>query len=246
MGKFNKRYIEFVPELIHRKILKISNKLLKSKSDKRGFNHKLNKFLKSVSYSDKFYQSIISLGFNDDELKNYLKNEFYIDDVFKKYNLSNLKSLTDFRNLDRLISLEGDMLVKVDRTTMLNSLECRAPFLNYDLWKFTSSLDEGFLIKNLNKKYLLKKSFENYFPKNFLDKPKKGFEVPVGDWLRLSLKKELLKYSESSFLERQSIFNIDEIQKIVHQHVLGKIDNTFIVWTFFCFQKWYNEIYAVK
>lgn len=244
MGKLNNNYTRVVPKFLQNKILKTSQMILKSKSDKRGFNHKLSKFLNSVSYSDYSYLSIISLGFNDQEVNNYLKNEFQKNDVFNNYNINKLESLTDFRNLDRHISLEGDLLVKVDRTTMLNSLECRSPFLNYDLWKFTSAIDENFLIKNTNKKYLLKKSFEKYFPNKFLDKPKKGFEVPVGDWLRLNLKNELLKYIETSFLEKQSIFEIENIQKTVNQHVSGKFDHTFKVWTFFCFQKWYNDIYA--
>ena len=135
------------------------------------------------------------------------------------------------------------MLVKVDRATMLNSLECRAPFLNYKLWDFISGLPENYLIKNLKKKYLLKESFRNYFPKNFLDKPKKGFEIPVGDWLRNNFKVELLTYIEEEFLTKQKIFNVEMIQELVEDHIESRKDNTFKVWTFFCFQKWYKNIY---
>ena len=154
------------------------------------------------------------------------------------------RTLHDFRAIDQLISLEGDMLVKVDRTSMLTSLESRAPFLNKKLWNFTSQLPEDYLMKGWNKKYLLKDAFKNYFPQDFLDKSKRGFGVPVGDWLRGYLQPQLLSYLNDSFLEAQGIFDIQEINKLVNEHLSGKVDNTFRVWSFFCFQKWYKEIYS--
>ena len=153
----------------------------------------------------------------------------------------NNNTLTDFRNIDKIISLEGDMLVKVDRTSMLTSLESRAPFLNKEIWNFTSQLPEDYLMKGWNKKYLLKESFKQYFPDQFLDKSKKGFGVPVGDWLRGYLSSELKSYIETEFLMKQDIFNVSEISEIVTKHLSGKEDNTFKVWTFFCFQKWYKK-----
>jgi asparagine synthase (glutamine-hydrolysing) len=156
------------------------------------------------------------------------------------------KSLSDFRNIDRILSLEGDMLVKVDRTSMLTSLECRAPFLNKALWSFTSSIPEEYLIKGWDKKYILKKAFEQYFPKNFLNKSKKGFGVPVGDWLREGLKKELLSFVDERFIVNQNIFHQESIQQLVYNHVEGKQDNTFRLWTYYCFQKWYRSNYEMQ
>ena len=131
------------------------------------------------------------------------------------------------------------MLVKVDRTSMFTSLECRAPFLNKEIWNFTKELPEKFLMNGLDKKILLKDSFKKYFPVNFLDKSKKGFGIPVGDWLRDVFKDELLKYSKSDFLLRQKIFKVNYIKKLVSNHLSGVSDNTFKVWAFYCFQKWY-------
>ena len=142
-----------------------------------------------------------------------------------------------------MVSLEGDMLVKVDRTSMLNSLECRSPFLNKALWEFSNGLPENYLMKNWDKKHILKETFKNEFPEGFLDKSKKGFVVPVGDWLRNSLKKELVSYTEDAFLEEQQIFQKSFIQQIVGNHLSGKIDNSYKVWTFYTFQKWYSKIY---
>ena len=100
-------------------------------------------------------------------------------------------------------------------------------------------------MKGSNKKILLKESFKKYFPKNFLDKSKKGFGIPVGDWLKDVFKDELINYSESDFLKKQKIFNVDYIKKIVSDHIFGISDNTFRVWTFYCFQKWYVNNYKI-
>ena len=135
------------------------------------------------------------------------------------------------------------MLVKVDRTSMLNSLECRAPFLNKKLYDFTMSLPSDYLMKNWNKKYILKEAFKSDFPEGFLEKSKSGFGVPVGDWLRNSLKNELMTMTQTSYLEEQGIFNIKGVQEYVHNHINGKADNSFKVWTYYCFQKWYKHIY---
>ena len=135
------------------------------------------------------------------------------------------------------------MLVKVDRTSMLASLECRAPFLNKELWDFTNQLPDSYLINGWDKKHILKEAFKDYFPKDFLNKSKKGFGVPVGDWLRSELRVELLSYIEKSFIEKQNIFQFNTISNLVIKHLEGKVDNTFRVWTFYCFQKWYKGIY---
>jgi asparagine synthase (glutamine-hydrolysing) len=127
---------------------------------------------------------------------------------------------------------------------MLASLESRAPFLNKTLWDFTNSVPDAYLMKGWDKKYLLKKAFEDQFPTDFLNKSKQGFGVPVGDWLRGHLRPELERFIEADFLQKQEIFNISFIQQIVQNHLSGKVDNTFRIWTFFCFQKWYLQNYA--
>ena len=166
---------------------------------------------------------------------------------FKEYkkvlNKQKIETLTDFRLVDKVLSLEGGMLAKVDRTSMMSSLECRAPFLNKELWEFTNTLPESYLMKGWNKKYILKKAFKDQFPKDFLEKGKSGFGSPTGDWLRQSLRSELESYIEPELLKSQGIFNIEVIRKLVIDHLESKKDSTFRVWSYFCFQKWYTYTY---
>lgn len=248
VGKLNSKYTKAVPKGLHKTIDKFSDSFLRRKDDNRGIKYKLNKLIKSISYDDDFYWGIISLGFQNDEINQFLNPEFQSSSVFDYYKtetqIESPKSLNDFRKIDKHISLEGDMLVKVDRTSMLNSLECRAPFLNRELFEFTMTLPEDYLIKKWSKKHILKEAFKDNFPEGFLDKSKRGFGVPVGDWLREGLRKELESYINIEFLNQQSIFNNDAIIDLVKKHLSGKQDNTFKVWTYFCFQKWYTHTYS--
>lgn len=245
MGKLNQNYTSIIPQSLHHYLTKLSERLFNTNEDSRGLRFKFNRLLKAIDYNNDFYFNIISLGFQDSELQSLLAHNTYLSNPlsFWKNNLSS-KSITDFRNIDKHLSLEGDMLVKVDRTSMLASLECRAPFLNKELWDFTNQLPESYLINGWDKKHILKEAFKGYFPKNFLNKTKKGFGVPVGDWLRSELKQELLSYTEKTYIEKQNIFHYNYISKLVSNHLEGKIDNTFRVWTFYCFQKWYRHAYG--
>ena len=246
IGNLNTGYTKVVPQFLHNGFIAGMSNILKTRQDNRGIRFKINKLLRAINYEGDFYYNIISLGFHENEVKAVLKDNFYHKNPLSYY--KNIigdrnKSLTDFRTIDRILSLEGDMLVKVDRTSMLSSLESRAPFLNKEIWNFTSQLPENYLIQGWDKKHILKESFKQYFPKNFLNKSKKGFEVPVGDWLRSILKAELLGFLDKEFIENQQIFNYDTVSKLVHNHINGTEDNTFRTWTFYCFQKWYKNAF---
>jgi asparagine synthase (glutamine-hydrolysing) len=246
MGKLNQTYTAIIPQKIHANSLQLLDKLLTTKEDSRGIMFKLKRLLKSINYDGNFYYNIISLGFTDDEVKSILNSVFYNANslqYFKDIMDSKNNSISDFRAIDKHLSLEGDMLVKVDRASMLASLECRAPFLNKELWDFTNQLPDSYLINGWDKKHILKEAFKDYFPKNFLNKSKKGFGVPVGDWLRSELRVELLSFIDKGLITKQNIFDFEAVSKLVLNHLHSMVDNTFRVWSFFCFQKWYKETY---
>lgn len=246
-GKINSRYTSIVPNGLHKFFIKNMDFLLRDKDDKRGRKYKIKKMLNSISYDGQHYWDMISLANPENELKKIIQSSFFKEDIFEEYKeklaINKANNLTDYRFIDKLVSLEGDMLVKVDRTSMLNSLECRAPFLNKKLWNFANSLPENYLMNGWDKKHILKESFRSDFPKDFLNLSKRGFGVPVGDWLKLSLKKELESYILNPFLQKQNLFNVPYVQNMVVDHISGKQDNTFSVWTYYCFQKWYVNNY---
>lgn len=244
IGKMNKRYTSVVPKALHKTIAKLSNKYLINKDDTRGKRFQINKLLNAINYEGDFYWDIISLANTSKLLSEIMQDDYYDSDLFQEYKQvlgkQKIESLTDFRLVDKILSLEGGMLAKVDRTSMLTSLECRAPFLNKSIWEFTNTLPESYLMKGWNKKYILKEAFRDQFPQDFLEKGKSGFGSPTGDWLRQSLRQELESYIEPEMLKKQGIFKVDVITKLVQDHLDSKKDSTFRVWSYYCFQKWYK------
>ncbi|TXE04832.1 asparagine synthase (glutamine-hydrolyzing) [Gelidibacter salicanalis] len=244
IGKMNKRYTSVIPKGLHSKISGVSNKFLIDKDDSRGRKFQINKLLNAIDYEGDFYWDIISLANTSSQLSEIMSPDYFEANIFEEYkavlNKQKIETLTDFRLVDKVLSLEGGMLAKVDRTSMMTSLECRAPFLNKDLWEFANTLPESYLMKGWNKKYILKEAFRNQFPQDFLEKGKSGFGSPTGDWLRQSLRKELESYIEPTLLKSQGIFNVQVITKLVNDHLDSKKDSTFRVWSYFCFQKWYT------
>ena len=247
VGKMNSRYTNIIPKGLHNIFLKSSNTLLATKNDNRGKRFRIKKMLKAIDYKGNYYWDIISLANTEDELADILNSNFYEDNLFADYkdklDSSKVETLTDFRHVDKILSLEGGMLAKVDRTSMQNSLECRAPFLNKKLWDYTNTLPEKYLMNGWNKKHILKEAFKDQFPDEFLEKSKQGFGSPVGNWLKSSLRKELESYIEPKYLLAQGIFDTDKIIPLVQNHLDSKRDSTFRVWAFYCFQKWYKNIY---
>ncbi|QCW99654.1 asparagine synthase (glutamine-hydrolyzing) [Aggregatimonas sangjinii] len=247
VGKLNTKYTNLVPKSMHGFLQNVSGSILSTKDDKRGKRFKIKKMLNSIDYDGQYYWDIISLANTKEQLTKLLKTDFLESDLFQEYkdkiSISKPGSLHEYRQVDQVLSLEGGMLPKVDRTSMLNSLECRAPFLNKQIWRFTAQLPDNYLMKGWNKKYILKEAFKKDFPDEFLEKSKQGFNIPVGDWLRSSLRAELESFIDVAFLESQNIFNVENCLALVKDHLSNKRDSTYSVWAFYCFQKWYRHTY---
>lgn len=249
MALFGSLFRKFIPNYLHDYGLKPLFANLKLKKDNRGSLFKIKKFINGVSSDERNdVMNIMSLGFLITELSPLLKESKFINwsDYYNKiYNqTSMLSSLDRARFIDIKISLEGDMLTKVDRASMLASLECRTPMLDHRLVEFSFNLPDKFLINNRSKKYLLKESFKHLLPNNYFNSKKSGFGIPVGDWLRTNLRADLEKLTSYEFIEGQNIFNYAYIKYLVQNHINSIDDNTFKVWTIYCFQKWWIKNYG--
>jgi asparagine synthase (glutamine-hydrolysing) len=137
--------------------------------------------------------------------------------------------------------LSGDILVKVDRMSMANSLEVRAPILDYQVVDFAASIPSSLKLHNGEKKYILKQSFKSRLPSDILYRKKMGFSVPLSDWFFYEIKEfaEQKLFSTSSGLE--NYFNIVELKKIWNEHQTGKRDYSTILWSFLMFELWWQK-----
>lgn len=137
--------------------------------------------------------------------------------------------------------LPNDLLVKVDITSMANSLEARSPFLDQNLMEFAARLPTKYKMKNLIKKYLLKKAVKNLVPFDNIYRRKMGFGVPIGNWFRSDLKGLLC----GTLLSRKSLqrgyFNPEFIKRIVYLHIGKRKDYSFQLWSLLMLELWHQR-----
>lgn len=144
--------------------------------------------------------------------------------------------------LDMLTYLPDEILTKMDRASMKYSLEVRCPLLDYRIPEWSFRVDHSLKYHRFEKKYLLKQLTYEYVPKELLDRPKKGFGVPLRKWLRTVLKSEIKRLADSDKLKKQGIFDSEGISQLIHkQEKSDKIVYSSLLWSFYVFQMWYNE-----
>ena len=135
--------------------------------------------------------------------------------------------------------LPDDILFKVDRASMYNSLEVRAPFLDVEVVEFLNTLPRSFKQKGFSGKHILKKMMEGRLPENIIYRPKKGFGIPLSDWIRKDLKKKI----EECLLEESEFFNSGYIQKILAEHQSGKANHRKLIWNLYMFLYWHKQVF---
>jgi asparagine synthase (glutamine-hydrolysing) len=145
---------------------------------------------------------------DDNMQENMLRTQFL--NSSKTMN-TNLNVIDKVMRLDFLHTLNDDYLQKSDLATMAHSLECRSPFLSKDLIEWSLSIHSEFKVSYLKKKIILKKLAEKFFPKKFIYKKKKGFELPIKNWLR----EDLFQWSRDIIHEKHNYTNLPIDQKKV-------------------------------
>ena len=126
--------------------------------------------------------------------------------------------------------LPGDILTKVDRTSMATSLEAREPLLDHRLVEFAAGLPDGLRVKGRQGKWLLKKAMERYLPDDILYRPKQGFVTPIAQWLRGPLATKTRGIAKSAMLARTGWFDNQRISIIAEEHIMGRADHSRVLW----------------
>jgi len=130
------------------------------------------------------------------------------------------------------------VLVKVDRCTMMHSLEARAPFLDRDFAEFACRLPASYKLHGLTRKYLLKKSMSHLLPPEILTRNKRGFLIPVARWLRDKLKPLVEELLGEAHLRRQGLFDPKTVRTLIDEHDSGRMDRRKELWTLLVLQLW--------
>jgi asparagine synthase (glutamine-hydrolysing) len=139
-------------------------------------------------------------------------------------------------------NLTGDMLVKVDRMSMANSLEVRSPLLDHELAELAATIPHAWKISDGQGKRILLDAVGDRLPPALLNRPKQGFGVPLVDWFRGSLR-EFLRDNVTSpaFLDR-GLVSPEFLRALLDEHDSGRRDNSPWLWSLLVLSLWFQEM----
>lgn len=167
--------------------------------------------------------------------------------VMKIYNRIKNKNLSEVKKkqyLDMHQWMPGDILLKADKMTMAHSLELRVPLLDKELMKVAEQVPTKYLISDENTKYAFRQAAARHIPKEWYDREKLGFPVPVKEWLREEKYYTKVRESFASDVAAE-FFDTESLLKLVDDNYTGKIDERHKIWTVYTFIVWYN-VYFVQ
>jgi asparagine synthase (glutamine-hydrolysing) len=221
--------------------------LPKSRHSKLGNRiRQLHKFSKGMELSEaeRYWRWA---GFTEDQEVEQLLNIKLDRKVFMERKGSLLSPLGHGFNsvlkADFGLVLQNDMLVKTDMMSMANGMELRNPFLDYRLVDYVFSLPENFKINRKNRKRILRDAYADMLPTSVLTRPKKGFEVPLLQWFRTSMKSLIFNdLLEDNFIREQGIFRPEEINKLKQKLFSSDPEDVVArIWSLVVFQYWWKK-----
>ncbi len=186
-------------------------------------------------------------------IKNFVENVFigtntlqkkrirYWLDAYSKYWNKSENLIQQAADLGIKLSLENDSNVKVERASSAFSMEIRSPFLDYRIVEFARSLPIEYRIFKGQKKYILREILKDYIPESVFNQPKKGFAVPIVDWIRNELKDEFAQALSDNFLNTIPNFNVVKFKNMYKEHLQGIKDNSSYIWRVYILSKWCSE-----
>lgn len=143
--------------------------------------------------------------------------------------------------MDFMTYLPDDILVKVDRAAMFNSLETRIPFLDHRIIDLVWSMPISMKMRNAQTKWILRQVLYKYVPRELIERPKMGFGIPVGDWIRGPLRDWAEALLAESRLQQEGFFDERLIRIRWHEHLSGKRNWQHFLWIILMFQEWLEE-----
>jgi len=147
--------------------------------------------------------------------------------------------------LDTKTYLPGDILTKVDRMSMLTSLEVRVPILDHLFLEWVTGLPLEWKMRGGKQKYIFAKLAERVgVPKEVLDRPKQGFALPLRHWMRNELKDLIMSVLLDSSTSQRGYFNPQGVRRLLNEHFQGRRDHSARIWRFLMFELWHRNFLA--
>jgi len=252
-GEYWSRYYSMIPKFFREGVIAPLINTLPDARDKPSLEmvRRLKKFTKGASHSfpERFrdWREVFDLTLRQRLLKKPPDEDLYLklmrnmaETEAERFpgDTINLMLYMDVKGL-----LPGDMLTKVDRMSMVNSLEVRVPFLDHTLVEYVFRLKGDTKLKGMSGKVILMETFKELLPPSLHKRPKWGFEMPIGAWLRNELRFLIDDYLAEDHIKKQDFFNFEIIKELIDRHMKGRQDTSWHLWNLIVFQHWYRTYF---
>ena len=240
------RYYEIFPRELRSVIHRLAARLPVSHRN-ISFDFKIKQLLRGAGVSPEIMLFHWLGSFTEGEKRQLLspdvraaiRHDNAFEDVVNYVKESNLHTnLERALYLSMKLYLQDDILVKVDRASMANSLEVRAPFLDHRFVEFAARLPSIYKLNRLTTKYILKEAVREILPPDIIRRGKKGFGAPVAQWIHGELREAFQEYLGEARLRREGIFDPLFVQGLLADHLAYRKDNRKLLWTLLIFQLW--------
>lgn len=231
-----------LPDAISKNVFGALHRAIPAKVKGKGITYYLSRPKDSVSaYISKFHQTEREKLYKPN-FWNAIKNnpsESYKEEILRAGSSKDL--IFQMQELDIRTWLVDDILTKVDRVSMQNSLEARVPILDHEFAELSFKIPTKYKLKGKSTKYILKKAMRKYLPDSILFHKKQGFGVPLKLWF----KSDLNDYMNDRLMSKNSpLYEFLEptyVKKIIHDHQTGMRDFNFKIWTLLFLDEWLNQ-----
>jgi asparagine synthase (glutamine-hydrolysing) len=238
-----------VPGFLRRGLIEPVVRSLPVKTKNLSFDYKALKFITGARYDSVTRHHIWFGSFTPDQQQQLLTpaalaatdSEIYAEARQIAEECNNDDLVTRMQSVDTRLYLAEDILTKVDRASMAVSLEVRAPFLDPRVAEFAASLPCNYKLRGMKTKYILKKAVRDLLPGFVTRRGKKGFGVPVAEWLKFKLRPLARDLLSPVRVRRAGVFNPNYVARLQDEHERGVANHRKLLWTLLMFELWHES-----
>ena len=235
-------YSKLIPDCLHR-VGRRAVEALRPSARNMGLEFRLKRTLRGLSYPKHLWNPVWLGPLDPDSLSQLFGEAISVDDTYREV-IEAWRRPGSEKLIDRTLGfytrlyLPNDILTKVDRASMMVSLEARAPFLDNDLVDFAASLPSTYKLHRQTTKFLLKSAFKDKLPNAIISRPKKGFGIPLGAWLR--------EWNDPSFIDSLPYVDHQWLKARWREHQEGVSDHRQLLWCAISMDRFMKYLSKIK
>lgn len=241
------RYFDWIPGFLMNQLFRIEERIPPT-SKKKGIINNMKRLIYGMRFDNSLMHYRWMLFFDEKELREIFADQqtfdhfqtiiSYIRKIFKDSESRGMDDINRMCMADLSLYMQENILLKVDRMSMANSLEVRVPFLDHNVVELAFSIRGDRKIRMLRTKHCLRNAFRGRLPKEIIGRKKEGFSIPLKNWI----KGDLRDMVESTILSDNSLvfFNQPSLRNMLDQHYANRYNHSHRIWSIFVFLKWYD------